>query len=103
MVPSSNKEGVLCIWLATQSLKKVHTTEPLTEETRTGERIEAIQDTGVMKENIPTANILNPKDVCRVGCWNLRTLYQTGKLAQVVNEMEQNNIEILGVCETRWT
>ena len=53
--------------------------------------------------DIQTADVLTPKDVCRVGCWNVRTLYQTGRLAQVINEMEMNNIEMLGVCETRWT
>lgn len=32
-------------------------------------------------------NILHPKEVCRVGCWNVRTLYQTRKLAQVLKEI----------------
>jgi hypothetical protein len=49
------------------------------------------------------ADSLHPKTTRRVGCWNVRTLYQTGKLAQVVREMECYNIELLGICETRWT
>ena len=37
-----------------------------------------------------------------MGCWNVRTLYQTGKLAQVIREMDNYNIGLLGVSETRW-
>ncbi|XP_062572471.1 craniofacial development protein 2-like [Saccostrea cucullata] len=48
-------------------------------------------------------NILHPKEVCRVGCWNVRTLYQTGKLAQVLKEMDRYDIQMLGICETRRT
>jgi len=33
----------------------------------------------------------------------VRTLYQAGKLAQVVKEMKHYNIDLLGVSETRWT
>lgn len=43
----------------------------------------------------PIADLLTPKHYIRVGCWNVRTLYQTEKLAQAVNEMknwDDNNI-----------
>ena len=33
----------------------------------------------------------------------MRTLYQTGKTAQLTKEMRRLNLTILGVCETRWT
>ena len=33
----------------------------------------------------------------------MRNLYQTGKLAQSVREMDSYKIELLGVSETRWT
>ena len=38
-----------------------------------------------------------------MGSWNVRTLYQTGKLAQVRKEMERCKLEILGISEARWT
>lgn len=50
----------------------------------------------------PRADSLRPKTTRRVGCWDVQTLNQTGKLAQVVREMESYNIELLVVSETRW-
>ena len=39
----------------------------------------------------------------RVGAWNVRTMYETGKTAQVMNEMKRYKINILGLSEVRWT
>lgn len=50
-----------------------------------------------------TADLLKPKTKLRIGCWNVRTMYQTGKLAQIVNEAENYGIDILGISEARWT
>ena len=36
----------------------------------------------------PRAELLKPKNNIRVGSWNVRTLYQAGKLQQVLREME---------------
>ena len=44
-----------------------------------------------------------PKVKTRIACWKVRTLYQTGKLAQVVREFHNYSLDILGVCEARWT
>ena len=43
-----------------------------------------------------------PKRKLKVGCWNVRTLYRADKLAQVLREMENYNIDLLGVSEARW-
>lgn len=51
----------------------------------------------------PTVDSLKPKVKTRIACWNVRTLYQTGKLAQVVREFHNYGLDILGVCEVRWT
>ncbi|KAK3540972.1 hypothetical protein QTP86_007688 [Hemibagrus guttatus] len=51
----------------------------------------------------PTADLLTPKRHMRVGCWNVRTLYQTGKLVQTVNEMNRYNLDLLAITEARWT
>ena len=37
-----------------------------------------------------------------IGTWNVKTMYQTGKVAQVAAEMKNYNISILGISETRW-
>ena len=51
----------------------------------------------------PTSSLSTPKTTLKVGCWNVRTMYQTGRAAQVANEMKRYNIDILGVSECRWT
>ena len=38
----------------------------------------------------------------KLACWNVRTLYQKGKLDNVVQEMDRMKINILGIAETRW-
>ena len=49
------------------------------------------------------ADSLKPKEKNKIACWDVRTLYQTGKLAQVVREFQNYGIDILGVREVRWT
>lgn len=44
----------------------------------------------------------NPCTDFRIGTWNVRTLFKTGKLEEVKNEMEEAHLDILGLCETRW-
>ena len=44
----------------------------------------------------------HPKKV-RFGCWNVKTLYQLGKTAQMCREMDNYGISVLGVSECRWT
>ena len=39
----------------------------------------------------------------KVGTWNVRTLYQAGKLGNVIQEMGRLDVNIFGLCETRWT
>ena len=51
----------------------------------------------------PTADSLKPKEKTKIACWNVRTLYQTGKFAQVVREFQNYGLNILGVCEACWT
>ena len=51
----------------------------------------------------PRVDSLKPKEKTKIVCWNVRTLYQTGKLTQVVREFQNYGLDILGVCETRWT
>ena len=50
-----------------------------------------------------TMEILNAKTQTRLGFWNVRTMFETGKLAQVMSEMNKYNLHILGFSESRWT
>ena len=55
------------------------------------------------KEAIGLKEVLNAKCRTRLGFWNVRTMYETGKLAQVAAEMRRYNLHILGISECRWT
>ena len=47
--------------------------------------------------------LLSTKHLTRVGSWNVRTLYESSKLRQVLKEMERYKLDILGISECRWT
>ena len=51
----------------------------------------------------PKPSLLGPKSISRIGCWNVRTMYECGKAAQMANGMKQNRVDILGISESRWT
>ena len=46
--------------------------------------------------------LLTMKAKTRIATWNVRTLYQAGKVTQVAKEMDRYNLEILGISECRW-
>lgn len=46
--------------------------------------------------------LLSPRTTLRIATWNVRTLYQTGRVQQVAAEMKRLKIELMGLCETRW-
>jgi len=39
----------------------------------------------------------------RIATWNVQSLYQAGKLCNVVNEMNRSGISVLGIADARWT
>ena len=39
----------------------------------------------------------------KIGTWNVRTLYQPGKFQNLIQEMHNMNLDILGIAETHWT
>jgi len=44
----------------------------------------------------------HPKRTTYIGAWNVRSLIDVGKAAQVAREMEMNRCEILGLSEMSW-
>ena len=48
-------------------------------------------------------HIFNAKHKTKIGTWNVRTLYQDGRLEQLLREMKKYNLDILGISEMRWT
>ena len=48
-------------------------------------------------------NLLSTRAITNIGTWHIRTMFETGKTAQVSTETRRYNIAVLGLCETRWT
>jgi len=48
-------------------------------------------------------SILNTRTKLKIGCWNIRKMYETGIQAQVVREMRACKLHLLGISECRWT
>ena len=54
------------------------------------------------KEAARPTPLLTPRITTKMATWNIRTMFDTGKTAQVAQEMRNYNISLLGLCETRW-
>ena len=37
-----------------------------------------------------------------IATWNIRTMYEAGKTAQIAQERKAYKLSLLGLCETRW-
>ena len=61
------------------------------------------QGSDSQKEATTPTPLLSSKRISRIGTWNIRTMYEAGKVAQVAAEMRNYDITLLGLCETRWT
>ena len=55
------------------------------------------------KEAILPTTILSTRATTKIGTWNVRTMYEAGKTAQIANEMEAYSLDILAISEARWT
>uniref|UniRef100_A0A1W7RAL1 Endonuclease-reverse transcriptase n=1 Tax=Hadrurus spadix TaxID=141984 RepID=A0A1W7RAL1_9SCOR len=54
------------------------------------------KEAGCVKYTTPRTKSL------RIGTWNVRGLNATGKMANVIQEMERLNVDIMGISETFW-
>ncbi|XP_062566274.1 craniofacial development protein 2-like [Saccostrea cucullata] len=48
-------------------------------------------------------SITTPKNITKIGCWNVRTMFQIGKTAYIVRELNRYKLDIMGLSEVRWT
>ena len=46
------------------------------------------------------SQLVHPKKITKIGNWNVRTLYQSGNIAQVAREMAKRDIDVMGLSET---
>ncbi|GFS08809.1 craniofacial development protein 2-like [Elysia marginata] len=74
------------------------------DETTVGEL--ALKDTsGLKPKRGPGADVATLKTRNRplvIGTWNVRTLYQAGKLDNLIQEADALRVDIMGITETRW-
>ena len=92
------------------SCKKTKVTETSTGTKHSGEGVDANQQADAMTDaseslteaGTPKVDALQPKKKTRVATWNVQTLYQTGKLAQVVSVFDKYRLDLLGITEVRW-
>ncbi|GFS23566.1 craniofacial development protein 2-like [Elysia marginata] len=47
----------------------------------------------------PTRSMASPRHQVRLGAWNAQTMYETGKAAQVISQMQKYRLNILGKVE----
>ena len=89
--------------LTTPSCKKQLVTETSTIENASGDRGDAgqphdgsltVASKSRKEADSPTADTLKPNKKSRIGTWNVRTLYQTGKLSQVVKEFDNYRLDL---------
>ena len=55
------------------------------------------------KANTKIVPLVHPRKQIKVACWKVRTINAAGKTEQIVDEMNNNGIDILGINESRWT
>ena len=48
-------------------------------------------------------SLLGPKAKIHLGAWNVRTMCEASKTAQVIIQMKRYGLDILGISECRWT
>ena len=56
----------------------------------------------VIPDRYPATVCRNSKFNSRIATWNVRTMYQSGKMDNIIMELKRMKISILGVCEVRW-
>ena len=50
----------------------------------------------------PMTFLLHPRQTTKIGTWNINTMYQAGRTAQIAAEMRRYKLHVLGISEVRW-
>ena len=53
--------------------------------------------------NTKIVPLVHPRKQIKAACWKVRTMNAAGKTEQIVDEMNNYGIDILGISERRWT
>ena len=64
--------------------------------------VEHVTQLNESQREVQRPTVINaPKLQTIIGCWNVRTMYEIGKSAQVAREMKNYRIGALGISEVR--
>ena len=55
------------------------------------------------RNGLTTDPIRLPREGINIGTWNVRTLYQCGKVKELTHELQRYSWDIIGLAEVRWT
>ena len=102
--PTTLQMWRLGLRLTTPSCKKILVTETATKTTdnlhadlpRSLNHMTASSESGKETTGVKL-EVMSAKTKIRIGFWNVCTMYETGKLAQVTAEMRRYNLQMLGV------
>ena len=67
-----------------------------------GERMALSSESRIPEAAGPMA-VISSRAKTFIGTWNVRTMYEIGKSRLIAAEMKKYKINILGICESRWT
>ena len=95
---------------ATSPRKKDPATETNTREPRNsvlrrqegGPAGSRMTRSGEIPREATTPKLLETRMTINIATWNVRTMLETSRAAQIATEMQKNNIIVLGLCESRW-
>ena len=102
--------GRLSIWLTTRSCKKHYVTETATNislpvggdlpERQNGASMTGNSES-LQKAADTKMEVLTTKYKTRVGFWNVQTMYEIGRLAQLTSELRRYGLTLRGISECR--
>jgi len=70
-------------------------------EDATNDDVSSLKPSGELRTDAPSLKTRNAPLL--IGTWNVRTLFQLGKFDNLLQEIEDMKIDVMGISETRWT
>ena len=80
--------------IATETPTNLENHHTLGEELRTEVTMPRMRSSDEIREEVSAQkeSLATPKQLVRVAAWNVRTMYKTGRTAQIVKEIERYNV-----------
>src|SRR6202042_2022904 len=86
---------------ATKTAAKSMKSLPSKEEEGPFTSVMMKQDGESRKDARSQTHLLSTRKTSRIGTWNVRTMFESGKSKQVAEEIKKYTLTILGICEKR--